>query len=1185
MRQSLSLLLRLLPFLFAFAAAQALGEWNFESEDWGGKTLGKPGRIDGIAGKALFLDGSGSLEAQAPPLGGDRFTLEAWVRLDQLEQQWAGILTRWGAGGKCGAALYYRGPGNGFRFEVKTAADKTTIVQTEKEALLPGTWYHLAGVYDGTSLTLYLNGNPFVRKAALTLPEISEPVLIGRMGSWSPEGLKGALDEVRLLPAALGADEVLARFRAHAKGTPVEAVVADFEDVGSWRAILSEGAKGRWYAGHVFLCSTRKEAAHDEWAGVIRYDFTEAAGPYRLSFRRAKIMENRLHSPRMVSFWANPKDYGAKLAFEMIDAKGKKASTEAVGLEKNVWKEYRLALTGPAAMEGPVGIHAVTLVGSAAGRGEIFLDDLTLSGETTDPRKLVSLTPIYRGLGARPGEATSILYRLRNQTAKDAAVSVAIDVTDFFGKPVSKDEKRLSIPAHGSATAAFSVAPQPIGHYRVGLSVSGAANYIAEDSFAVFNPNGARINRSPMWFGAEDQEMWEGEEENLLHKEWIGALGVDLVRFGITGPRFEQERGFVGPAEGFTPMLKILEKYGIDAFICYTIAPEWTGAAYGAGPSDYAAFGEHVRHLGAYLNRFPNVKYFELWNEPDGEAFKGGIAEYLAMQRAFYTNLKAVSPKIGIATGGLMVKHPREKKGFTKDVYQQGKGFYDLAAFHSHGRLDNYVELQGMVEGYLAEAGVRVPICNTESGERSLYDYNGYRSQAATLVKKIAYAKSRSNTEFYSWFTVQDYWDMDPGADDSFGLVTSENRPKPAFVAYNELIRRLANTVPDGAPELDPRLFAYRFKAPGGERVHVVWPRAADANVLFSLETAQPVTRVDLLGREETLAPEAGKVLVSVSAYPIYLITRAPVAAAKGDASLFTAPAVVAGSPGEKADFTVTVKSPWTKPAQVELKWMDEKSAVLESQTFSLAPGASRSLTFSVVFPAGERLGLRNHYFTLNAPEANVKNLFLPQSVVAAYKIARLPAGWKPGDAWPAKAPALILDSASAVHDIAFDPNTPLWKGPKDLSVKAVVAHDDQAMVFLFDVVDDVHVQAYGNGDIWRGDCVQVALSSPEGKLTEFSMALGPNGPLAWCHVPSSPKLAGLWDIPIAVRRAGDHTVYEARVPFEKLGMKYDASSPALRFAFLVNENDGKGRIRWIEWFGGIGGNKDPSLLGFGRLE
>ncbi|MBL8993620.1 MAG: hypothetical protein JNM63_09785, partial [Spirochaetia bacterium] len=727
-------------------------------------------------------------------------------------------------------------------------------------------------------------------------------------------------------------------------------------------------------------------------------------------------------------------------------------------------------------------------------------------------------------------------------------------------------------------------------HYRVKIAVKGAVAYQMEDMFGVFVPNGKRVNRQPMYFGSQDQGMWKGEEENILHKDWMRSLGVDLERAGITGGRFEFERGNVKSSDGFTFELKELAKHDIDVFICYLNVPEYNTKGSGTPPLDQALFQEHAEHIGTYLSQFPNVKYVEFWNEPDVEAFNGTTEDYLSALKSFYTGIKKTAPHIKVTTGGMTVKHPREKKDFTRDVYIKGKGFYDIAAFHAHGPVENYMELNETVEGYLQQAGNPVPICNTEAGDRSAYDYGGYRSQAATLIKKITYAKTRSATEFYAWFTLKDYWDMDPNADDSFGLINTDNRVKPSFLAYNELIRELANTRTGAVANLDERLVSYQFARENGDTVYVLWPKTAGANVAFALSTKTPVTRTDMFGKNETLQPEGGKVFVSVAGYPIYLTTSkgGALAAAKGDSSFFDCPSSVGAAPGEKIAFQAGVKNVWQKEANVELKLFNDKSVEIGNYSFALAKGAVKNIPLSIEVPARETFGAKNYYFTFNAPENGIQNMFVPLSVVASYQAVQVPGAFSqdPGAALAkAKARTIVLDKPDDVRELAFDALIPKWSGPNDLSVKASVGHDGKNVCFTFDVSDDKHLQSFDNGDIWKGDSVQVGFYSADGKESEFALALGPNGPVTWCHLSSDKKNIGKWEVPAQVKREGGHTLYEVVVPFEKIGVSLAKDKSLFRFAFLVNDDDGRGRVRFAQWFNGIGGMKNPDLYGYGQFE
>ena len=75
-------------------------------------------------------------------------------------------------------------------------------------------WYHITGTYDGTQLTLYVDGQSVgTTQATGTISVTADPVCIGNLvnaaGSSQNEFWSGVLDEVRIWDRALSANEVL----------------------------------------------------------------------------------------------------------------------------------------------------------------------------------------------------------------------------------------------------------------------------------------------------------------------------------------------------------------------------------------------------------------------------------------------------------------------------------------------------------------------------------------------------------------------------------------------------------------------------------------------------------------------------------------------------------------------------------------------------------------------------------------------------------------------------------------------------------------------------------------------------------------------------------------------------------------------------------------------------------------
>ena len=108
---------------------------------------------------------------------------------------------------------------NGFSFRIWTSQGLSPgfYGQTELEQ---GEWYHIAGVYDGETMEMYINGEPESALGALSdanadwIPEWGGVVGTGVTGSdilqlkYGPESYTGAIDEVVILNRAITVDEV-----------------------------------------------------------------------------------------------------------------------------------------------------------------------------------------------------------------------------------------------------------------------------------------------------------------------------------------------------------------------------------------------------------------------------------------------------------------------------------------------------------------------------------------------------------------------------------------------------------------------------------------------------------------------------------------------------------------------------------------------------------------------------------------------------------------------------------------------------------------------------------------------------------------------------------------------------------------------------------------------------------------
>lgn len=971
-------------------------------------------------------------------------------------------------------------------------------------------------------------------------------------------------------------------------------IVADFEDISTWRTGAVAGVPSTaWFSGGMFLGSSGAEKCADQFVGEIRYAFVEGSGNKEIVFERVRASETSAFIDA-IEFQGNPKGIQCALSFELMDAAGKRFRTDRVAMEGSEWKTYRIDINDKtvrdyAKMKSPAKLRRVFFSSSEqkAVSGSAFIDNITLVGAITRERK-VSIWPIYRRLNAQPGKPVQVEYRVRNASPEVRTVAFDLQAQNSFGQRVGDVKKDITIKGYGQEVVSIDLGRLPIGPYGLTAKVTGqGVKAEITDWVGVFEPVGGRTSTRGMLFGIGDQTMWQCDEENTLHIQWMKQLGIDMNRFGTTGGRIEPQPGLSGTAN-FDKWIRAHEQAGIDIQVMYMDVPSWTQTkpTYRMPPDDYEAFARHAEFIGQFVARHPNIKYFEFWNEPELDFYRGSLDDFIKMLSAVHDGIKKYAPDVKIGTGSQTgLDHPKHKKGF-EDLFFRAKDKYDVAMFHSHGTTDRYVHEHEWVAGFLKQHGISKPLGNTESGERAGYAVPGGWNQAETLVRKMVYARAQG-TEFFMWFTLQDYWDMDFGADDSFGLITADNHPKPSCLAYNEMVRQLASTLPAAQVQLHSDVVTYAFTNPDTqENIYVCWPLRDGLPVTLTLSGAPIVSVVDLYGRPQRVGQVEDTSFVIVAKSPVYIRTKAG-SLKRVETNIVEYSREVALVPDGQTVLPVKVKNVWNKAADFSLSVLNDADQTLSTQKIKLAAGETGSVSLAVSLPKGEQsLGSRQYQLKLETGAGS--SLDFPLAVFTCYGVAKkenLSAVEKvvPISLQQRK---IEVNSLTDVHEITHDPAIPQWAGPKDLSIIAVAEHDEKGILFSFDVTDDKHVPSQNKETLWVGDNIQLAIATPTGQIVEYNLGLPATGPVAWCALAPEKKDLGEANIPLQIKRDGDVTRYRVYVPYEKIGMgEASARGKSFRFAFLVNENDGQGRVRWMHWFDGIGKSKNASEFGYGLLE
>ena len=156
-----------------------------------------------------------------------------------------------------------------------------------------------------------------------------------------------------------------------------------------------------------------------------------------------------------------------------------------------------------------------------------------------------------------------------------------------------------------------------------------------------------------------------------------------------------------------------------------------------------------------------------------------------------------------------------------------------------------------------------------------------------------------------------------------------------------------------------------------------------------------------------------------------------------------------------------------------------------------------------------------------------------------------------------------------------------MYYGEEDLSAKIWLAADEKNFYMTADVLDNMFSQNYTGSNIWQGDGFQFSigkgLPSVSTKYAELGVADTPEGAELYCWTNQlGGKKGSLNEYKPTIKRSGMHTIYEVAVPWSAIpDVSYD--DDLMCFSLLLNENDGAGRIGYIEWGSGIGSKKEPA--------
>jgi len=350
---------------------------------------------------------------------------------------------------------------------------------------------------------------------------------------------------------------------------------------------------------------------------------------------------------------------------------------------------------------------------------------------------------------------------------------------------------------------------------------------------------------------------------------WVrcGAGATQLVDWGAVEPAPGQFKWEAADAElanwdkpeGLTPL----------PILAYT-AP-WASSGPNGDraypPTDLRLYARFVRESVARYK--DDVKYWEIWNEPNIGFFAGTIPEYVDLLKAGSIAARQADPDCHILFGGMAGVDLR----FARRCYEHGAApYFDVMACHPYqwGRVlndgwftDKLTNLQALLRQ--CDDGSK-PVWLTEIGW-STGEGVSNDDQARLLVQSYVSALSLAdlNVAKVFWFCVKDW------GGPSHGLFADDGSRKPAFGAYRTMTRELEGRMCLGRVKAsEVRCYLFGRKANDDTARLVFWAPALEP-LEFELPIAQgPLTLVTLQGEESTVQ-SAPAVTLRADPAPSYL--------------------------------------------------------------------------------------------------------------------------------------------------------------------------------------------------------------------------------------------------------------------------------------------------------------------------
>jgi len=230
----------------------------------------------------------------------------------------------------------------------------------------------------------------------------------------------------------------------------------------------------------------------------------------------------------------------------------------------------------------------------------------------------------------------------------------------------------------------------------------------------------------------------------------------------------------------------------------------------------------------AIATRYPQIKYWEIWNEPEapGEycgspaGSNGPISTMVTMSQHAYTIIKGINPSAVILSPALDSWYPNGLAPAWMTSFISQGGIFDIFAFHGYianpGMAEDEATIVSNIQSAMTSANMSKPLWDTEAGW-----YTGSQpvlpfSRQQGFIAKMYIIQQSLGVQRFLWYQYQDA----PQWGQMYNTSTGDNAN---VAAYNTVYSWLTGATLSTPCSVTAGVETCGYTRPGGYVAQAVW--------------------------------------------------------------------------------------------------------------------------------------------------------------------------------------------------------------------------------------------------------------------------------------------------------------------------------------------------------------------------